>query len=104
MPSATSAPTTDPADVPTIRSASEGDQPVSDSSASSAPMSHDAPTTPPAPRTNPTRIRWDSDLTGWGNPLRPGPPGPPTRRRGLQWAQMYPMVRPSNHDDGLAGG
>ena len=31
-------------------------KPVSDSSASSAPISQDAPTTPPAPRTSPTRI------------------------------------------------
>ena len=37
-------------------SASAGSQPVSDWSASRAPMSHDAPTTPPAPRTSPTRI------------------------------------------------
>src|ERR671935_870469 len=54
MPEATNAPTTDPAEVPTIRSASPARQPVSDSSASSPPMSHEAPTTPPAPSTNPT--------------------------------------------------
>src|SRR3954471_19928983 len=53
---------TDPADVPTITSASSARQPVSDSNASSAPISHDAPTTPPAPRTNPTRMR-SADLT-----------------------------------------
>jgi hypothetical protein len=48
IPSAVSAPTTEPADVPTIMSAWDGSQPVSDCSASSAPMSHDAPRTPPA--------------------------------------------------------
>src|SRR5215208_3974698 len=56
MPLAARAPTTAPAEVPTMRSASEARQPVSASSASSAPMSQEAPTTPPAPRTRPTRI------------------------------------------------
>src|SRR3954447_21235330 len=56
MPPAASAPTTEPADVPTTTSAWESDQPVSDSSASRAPMSHAAPTTPPPPRTSPTRM------------------------------------------------
>src|SRR2546423_7325276 len=62
MPVATSVPMTEPAEVPTMYSASAARQPVSDSSASSAPISHDAPTTPPAPRTMPTRMPWDSDL------------------------------------------
>lgn len=56
MPCAAIAPMTAPAEVPTISSASTGDQPVSDSSASSAPMSHEAPTSPPPPSTKPTRI------------------------------------------------
>src|SRR4029077_9911642 len=53
-PSAHSAPMTDPADVPTIISAPDVSQPVSASIASRAPISHDAPTTPPAPRHRPT--------------------------------------------------
>src|SRR3954469_3353821 len=63
-PDATSVPITEPAEVPTMYSASAARQPVSDSSASSAPISQEAHTTPPAPRTNPTRIPWDSDLGG----------------------------------------
>src|ERR671937_65043 len=60
IPDAASAPTTDPAEVPTMCSASAARQPVSASSASMAPMSHDAPRTPPAPRTRPTRIDGES--------------------------------------------
>src|SRR3954454_7295398 len=56
MPVAVSVPITEPAEVPTMTSASAARQPVSDSSASNAPMSHEAPTTPPAPRTRPTRM------------------------------------------------
>ena len=56
IPDARIAPTADPADVPTMWSAEDARQPVSDSSASSAPISHEAPTTPPAPRTRPTFI------------------------------------------------
>src|SRR5512132_3176475 len=56
MPEAARAPTTDPADVPTMYSASAARHPVSDSSASTAPISQDAPRTPPAPRTRPTRM------------------------------------------------
>src|SRR4051812_22784399 len=55
-PLAVSEPTTDPADVPTMTSALDGAQPVADSSASSAPTSHDPPTTPPAPSTSPIRM------------------------------------------------
>src|SRR3954451_7628952 len=55
-PLAVRVPMTDPADVPTITSASAAFKPVRDSSASSAPMSHEAPTTPPAPSTSPTRV------------------------------------------------
>src|SRR4051812_35948709 len=57
MPVEAIVPMTEPAEVPMITSASAGRQPVSDSRASRAPMSHDAPTTPPAPRTRPTRMR-----------------------------------------------
>src|SRR5947209_13998717 len=72
MPVATSDPMTEPAEVPTMYSASVARQPVSDSSASSAPMSHDAPTTPPAPRTNPTRITNGTPI--WGKtPANLGP-------------------------------
>src|ERR671935_1170984 len=90
MPEATNAPTTDPAEVPTIRSASPARQPVSDSSASSPPMSHEAPTTPPAPSTNPTlmfvalppvatvepdrRSAGSAPQTPGGVPQRPPPP------------------------------
>ena len=53
-PDATSAPIIEPADVPTIRSALAGSQPVSVASASRAPVSHAPPITPPAPSTSPT--------------------------------------------------
>src|SRR3712207_2088164 len=57
IPAAVSAPMTDPADVPLMTSADVGLQPVSDSSASRAPMSQEPPTTPPAPSTSPIRMR-----------------------------------------------
>src|SRR4051795_12696166 len=56
IPVAASVPMTEPAEVPTMTSASEQRHPVSDSRASSAPISQEAPTTPPAPRTRPTRM------------------------------------------------
>jgi hypothetical protein len=55
-PAAVSAPMTDPADVPLMTSALEGLHPVSDSSASRAPMSQEPPTIPPAPSTSPIRM------------------------------------------------
>src|SRR6476469_6085255 len=56
MPDARIAPTAEPADVPMMWSAEDARQPVSDSSASRAPIIHESPTTPPAPRTRPTFI------------------------------------------------
>src|SRR5438552_18983483 len=94
MPLATRVPMTEPADVPTMYSAFAALQPVSDSSASSAPISHDAPTTPPAPRTMPTRIRTDSDL---GNFLQTWASGSShTEARFADRRPPYPVVRTSN--------
>src|SRR2546421_1770796 len=53
-PDASSAPIIDPAEVPTMRSALAGSQPVSVASASSPPVSQAPPITPPAPSTRPT--------------------------------------------------
>jgi hypothetical protein len=53
-PEASRPPIIAPAEVPTMRSALPGSQPVSDARASSAPVSHAPPMTPPAPRTSPT--------------------------------------------------
>ena len=53
-PAAVKAPITEPAEVPTMRSALPGSQPVSRAIACSAPVSHAPPSTPPAPRTSPT--------------------------------------------------
>lgn len=48
---------TAPALVPTMKSALPGSQPVSSVRAARAPWSQAAPSTPPAPRTSPTRGR-----------------------------------------------
>ena len=74
-PSAHSAPMTEPADVPTIISALDVSQPVSASIASRAPISHDAPTTPPAPRHRPTFmyhtiLRWSDRCSSAGDSRR----------------------------------
>jgi hypothetical protein len=53
-PDASSAPIIEPAEVPTMRSALIGSQPVSVASASSPPVSQAPPITPPAPSTRPT--------------------------------------------------
>src|SRR5262249_7745088 len=50
-PARTSAPTTDPADVPTTRSASRGSHPVASASAPSTPAWNAWPPMPPAPST-----------------------------------------------------
>src|SRR5262245_40882650 len=56
IPEASSALIIDPADVPTMWSASAGSQPVSVASAYRPPVIHAPPTIPPAPSTRPTRI------------------------------------------------
>ena len=73
-PQASSVPMTEPALVPTTRSALPGSQPVSSTSAASAPCSQAAPRTPPAPSTSPTRGRADS-MPAHGS-LRPVPGRP----------------------------
>src|SRR2546423_10410019 len=54
-PDASSPPIIDPAEVPTMRSALAGSQPVSVARASRPPVSQAPPITPPAPSTSPTR-------------------------------------------------
>ncbi len=53
-PAATSVPTIDPAEVPTMKSALPGSQSVSRASAWRPPVSQAPPSTPPAPSTSPT--------------------------------------------------
>lgn len=77
-PAATRAPIIDPAEVPTMRSALPGSQPVSSAIAARPPVSHAPPRTPPAPSTNPTLT------TGHRTP---GPGHPPTARR--RWRTGY---------------
>ena len=56
VPEATIEPIMEPAEVPTMRVASIGSQPVSLASAERPPVSHAPPWIPPAPRTSPTLI------------------------------------------------
>ena len=77
-PEASRPPIIAPAEVPTMRSALPGSQPVSDARASSAPVSHAPPMTPPAPRTSPTLTR--GSARGRGRTHRSG------RRRGASRA------------------
>ena len=77
-PEASRPPIIAPAEVPTMRSALPGSQPVSDARASSAPVSHAPPMTPPAPRTSPTLTR--GSARGRGRNHRSG------RRRGASRA------------------
>ena len=63
-PAAVKAPMTEPADVPTMRSALPGSHPVSVASASSAPVSQAPPATPPAPSTSPTFMSPTLSATG----------------------------------------
>jgi hypothetical protein len=53
MPARSSEPTTDPAEVPTMISASRGSQPVASARAERTPAWKAWPTTPPAPSTTP---------------------------------------------------
>src|SRR3954453_1066195 len=94
MPAAASVPITEPGEVPTIPPASVDRQPASDSSASSAPISHDAPTTPPAPSTRPTRIR-QAPIFGEKS-LQTGPPHPPLGGTG-----SLGYVRSATHETGV---
>jgi hypothetical protein len=55
-PARRSAPTMDPADVPTITSASRASQPVTSASPASTPAWNAWPTAPPAPSTSPIRV------------------------------------------------
>ena len=85
-PHASSAPIIEPAEVPTMRRALPGSQPVSDAIASSAPVSHAPPSTPPAPNTKPILGRPEPSMhpptlpsleprqTPASGPLRRGPP------------------------------
>src|SRR5262249_28105342 len=62
-PEAHSDPIIAPAEVPTMRSAVAGSQPVSCASAYIAPASHPPPITPPPPSTSPVRIARDRSPT-----------------------------------------